>query len=385
MRNWEDILKNKLERYEKPLQEGSLARFQALRNAESNLQGFKRFPFTWVIGAAVAVLAIVLLIRQPSKPDMGIQFARQPEQTVAFLPDTVDTYEPEQEPALIAQADISAGIERKNASQHDNPIIREDKCTNDGDRTLEPVEIIATETAAESISETAEEEAVETAAVTDDELNEIAQYSFVPDLPDIKQLDLEVSYAAAGVASNGAAAALAEVGLFALSHRDYSPRENGREYQQHYPPLKTGLSLRFPVSNNLSITSGINYLLYLSQFYYYYIDSKNMQIVHYLGIPLRLDGTLASNRWFDVYVGGGIEADFYLHGKEIEEEWGPYGGLELSLVTVGGIQYNFTKNLGVYIEPELSWIMHNRGPYTFRDMHPLSFSVSTGIRISFNR
>lgn len=110
-----------------------------------------------------------------------------------------------------------------------------------------------------------------------------------------------------------------------------------------------------------------------------------MQTVHYLGIPLRLDGTLASNRWFDVYVGGGIEADFYLHGKEIEEEWGPYGGLELSLVTVGGIQYNFTENLGVYIEPELSWIMHNRGPYTFRDMHPLSFSVSTGIRISFNR
>ena len=383
MRNWEDILKNKLERYEKPLQEGSLARFQVRRNAAPITQSPRRTSILWVAGAAVAaVLAAVLLFRQPVRSDLGIQIDHQPEQTVASLSDSVDTYIPGQEPAMLAQVENAKEVKGHYDYQHDNHISPEDKYTLECDKTLEELEIIAPDNVAESTTDTAAE-AVEISSVTDDELDEMAPSPFVPDIPDSEPLNLEVSYAAAGVAANGAAAALVEAGLFALSHRDYSPRDNGRAYQ-HYPPLKTGFSLRFPISKNLNVTSGINYLLYLSQFYYY-TGSKNIQTVHYLGFPVRLDGTLASNRWFDVYVGGGIEADFYLHGSEIEKEWGPYGGLELSLITVGGIQYNITKNLGVYIEPELSWIIHDRGPYTYRDRHPLSLSVSSGIRISFSR
>ncbi|MBR5905767.1 MAG: hypothetical protein IKZ51_04855 [Bacteroidales bacterium] len=385
MRNWEDILKNKLERYEKPLQEGSLARFQARRNAESITQSSRRTSILWVAGAAVAaILAAVLLFRQPVRSDLGIQIDQQPEQTVASLSDSVDTYITGQESAMFAQVENAKNDKGNYDYQHDNHITTEDKYTPECDRTVEELENIASDTVAESTTEVAAE-TVEIAAGTNNETDGMAPSPIVPDIPYREPLNLEVSYAAAGVAADGAAAALVEAGLFALIHRDYCPRDNGRSYDHHYLPLRTGLSLRFPLLNNLNITSGINYSLYLSQFHNAYDPTKYTQIVHYLGVPVRLDGTLAQNRWFDVYVGGGFEADFYIHGREIEEEWGPYGGLELSLITVGGIQYNLTKNLGVYIEPELNWIVSRvHGPYTFRK-YPLSLSVSTGIRISFNR
>lgn len=150
----------------------------------------------------------------------------------------------------------------------------------------------------------------------------------------------------------------------------------------HYFPLKVGLSARIPVAPKLFISTGINYSLFISTFEYTLSGKKNQQ-AHYLGIPVRLDWVFASNRLFDVYVGGGLEGDLCvgatLGGNKISKD-----GFGLALQGVGGIQLNVTRHLGFYVEPQLSWQipLNNMVLETYRSTHPLLFTVAAGIRFN---
>ena len=146
-----------------------------------------------------------------------------------------------------------------------------------------------------------------------------------------------------------------------------------------------GLSARFPISDRLSITTGLDYSWYKSSFTYS-VSGEKIQNAHYLGIPVRLDWTLASNKWLDIYVGGGFEGDFCL-GATLAGERIAKDDFCASLLGAGGIQFNLTKRFGVYVEPALSCTItpENPVPETYRTKHPLMFSVSSGLRITIER
>ena len=148
-------------------------------------------------------------------------------------------------------------------------------------------------------------------------------------------------------------------------------------------PLKTGVSVKFPIYENLSITTGLNYTLYLSRISYN-LSGVKKQSVQYLGIPVRLDGILASNRWFDVYVGGGLEADYCLKAVRGGEAI-PKGGFVFSLLGAGGIQFNVSDRLGIYVEPEINLALPSEAPETYMTKHTVSFQLSTGIRINISK
>ena len=79
MKKWEEIIKDKMEGYDSPLPEGSLAEFRALRNGAAVKPAARRFPLVWVLAPALAAgLAAVLLLRQPSVQENGIQVVSQP-------------------------------------------------------------------------------------------------------------------------------------------------------------------------------------------------------------------------------------------------------------------------------------------------------------------
>ena len=109
------------------------------------------------------------------------------------------------------------------------------------------------------------------------------------------------------------------------------------------------------------------------------------QQAHYLGIPIRLDWVFASNRLFDVYLGGGLEGDFCVGatvgGNRISKD-----GFGLALQGAGGVQLNVTKHLGIYVEPQLSWQipMNNTKLRTYRSTHPLLFTVAAGVRFNIS-
>ena len=131
------------------------------------------------------------------------------------------------------------------------------------------------------------------------------------------------------------------------------------------------------------MTAGLEYSRYVSAFNYR-LSGEKTQIARYIGIPVRLDWTLASGRWLDLYLGGGLKGDFCvgatLGGKQLQKD-----GLNLSLLGAGGLQLNMTDRLGLYVEPVLNYTVYsgNRILETYRTVRPFYFSVSTGFHISF--
>lgn len=152
----------------------------------------------------------------------------------------------------------------------------------------------------------------------------------------------------------------------------------------HLPPIKTGLSLRFPISERISVTSGMDYTLYLSRISFHNSE-EILQKVHYLGIPLRLDWTFASSSILDAYLGCGLETETCI-GAQLERTPIKYDDLTISLLGVTGIQLNLMPWLGFYIEPQLSYnvLTKERAIETWRSEHPCMFTVSSGFRFNIN-
>ena len=390
MRKWEDIVKDKLEEADNTLPESVFAQFQARRSAAASASAPKRFPLVWLaIPAVAAGLAAILLLRQPAAvPEDGIQLIQQPSAPLAVTVDTVIVDEPMQLEPPVAQTRKHRIVKQANV-QPQAVVEAEDSEIIEPEETLSP--------------EPQEAETVDKSAP-------ISSSPFIPEKSaQPKTVKMKVGLAAGAVAGGGLLAAAIVPALGTGAARQSAQTINSKElynqadrYQMnngttnnghtvedlikgspaHYFPLKVGLSARIPVAPKLFISTGINYSLFISTFEYTLSGKKNQQ-AHYLGIPVRLDWVFASNRLFDVYVGGGLEGDLCvgatLGGNKISKD-----GFGLALQGVGGIQLNVTRHLGFYVEPQLSWQipLNNTVLETYRSTHPLLFTVAAGIRFN---
>lgn len=375
MRQWEDIIKDKMEEPDEALPERIFAEFRARREAASAAPAPKRFPLMWAVVPAVAAgLATVLILHRPSATEGEIQIIQQPLSPVAVVTDSTTVAEPEQTTPLIAQA-VTPKVERPAdvKSQEVRPA------------DVKPQEVVKVE-----ITENSENTEVDENIENVDPVEEVVKdfltsSTFIPETTTTKPIKMKVGPAAGIVTGGGLLAAIIPPALEAGTTMEYA-----QEYAHderignavHYFPLKVGFSVRFPLKDRLSFTTGLNYSRYRSSFTYS-LSGEKIQNAHYLGIPVRLDWTLASNKWLDIYVGGGFEGDFCL-GATLAGERIAKDAFCASLLGAGGIQFNLTKRIGVYVEPALSCTItpENPVPETYRTKHPLMFSVSSGLRIT---
>lgn len=368
MKQWEDIIRDKLSGSEKTLPEGSLARFRARRDGEGAAP--KRFPLVWVAASAVVtVIAAVLLLRRPEVSEAGVQIVRQPEPVVAAAPDTTGFGEPQH----TAPVRLSAVSQKRLQPADELP-----KDSNQEKSMAEPEETVSPD---DTVTVVSREE------IRTGDFAVPAGSPFIPSVPKTTPVGIgEVGYAAAGVAGSSALLALLAVEPFTERNHLIDNNfgfEHLTEEPLHYMPLRLGLSVSVPVSGRLRLTGGIDYALYVSEFKYYLAGPKR-QVAQYIGIPLRLDGALATNDLFDVYLGGGLGVDYCLSATSAGERI-PKDGVGLSLLGAGGVQLKLSDHVGIYLEPELRWTMPTGSQVlrTFRSQHPLEFSVRSGIRINF--
>lgn len=396
MRNWEDIVKDKLEEPDGTLQESVFAEFQARRSGAAPAPAAKRSPLVWVVATAVAAgLAAILLLRKPSVPEDSIRIVPQPVPTVAVASDStaVEAEEPLPVRPLIAQAPVpKAAAPKTVAPKAEEPEVAEPEIVEPEPVRPEVVEPAEEPTGSEPV---AAEPAVATAS------------PFVPQDTPARSVDMHIAPAAGIVAGGGLLAALlapiagkgdlmsAETSHYYSEYGNSNP-DNPMEgatsdevdHFTHTFPFKGGFSVGIPVSDRLRITTGLEYSLYQTRVSYTMVEMSGVkkQAAHYLGAPLRLDWTLASSRWLNVYVGGGASGDWCvgatLAGKEI-----PRDGFSFSLLGAGGVQFNMTRHLGLYVEPEISWTLpsEKRVLETYRSAHPFMFSVATGLRINLDK
>ena len=388
MRKWEDIVKHKMEEPEGALPESVFAEFRARREAATAAPAQKRFPMVWAVVPAVAAgLAAVLLLHKPSVPEGDIQIIQQPSAPVAVVTDTTTVYEPGQTTTLIAQVVTPKSVRPSSFKPQVVDIVE----------NVEPAE----EDVATTVGEEAIEPKVKDTVV--DETNDIPITSpFIPESVPTKPVKMKVGSAAGIVAGGGLVAALATPFLGGFKKMDAGPINQGNPPDGPFTepelpkdvqtgvsslnfPLRVGLSTRIPLEERLSLTTGFEYSLYSSKFTYT-LSGEKTQLAHYMGIPVRLDWTLASNKWLDVYLGGGLEADYCL-GATLAGERIAKDGFGLSLLGAGGIQLNLTKQIGLYVEPEISWTIPSESHVlqTYRSDNPVMFSLTSGLRFNIGK
>jgi hypothetical protein len=168
----------------------------------------------------------------------------------------------------------------------------------------------------------------------------------------------------------------------------------------HNPPVRAGMLLSYGLGNRLSIESGLTYT-YLSsklrsgseQHYY-----ETLQNLHYIGIPANLNYSLWSNDRFSVYLSGGgmVEQNIsgsasteYTDGENTfskENERVRVTQTQWSVNASAGLQYNFSRRVGLFADPGISYHFDNGSPIeTVYKKNPLNFDLTFGLRISLDK
>lgn len=400
MRKWEEIIKDKMEEFDESLPESVFAEFQSRLDGASPVP--KRFPLVLVIVPAVAAgLAAVLLLRKPSVSDYGIQIIQRPDYPVAVVADSTETVDIIiQNRPLVAQAVTQKVIGHSyELPQEPAAIHRELEIADHNEPEEETGIVISNDNKADD-STTSETDVTPVVPI-------------IPESIGADPIKIKITPTAGVIAGSSVLAAIVTSVIDSRSNGDNSSIDNlGPTYtnlpeesylgpndstdtqnlcdlltgpNKYYFPIKTGLSVRIPVSEKLGITTGLEYSLYRSKLTFS-LSGENEQLAHYLGIPVRLDWTLASSRWFDFFVGGGVMGDYCigatLAGNKLKRD-----GLYFSVLGAAGAQINITKQIGLYMEPEISWAIPSDSHVleTYRSEHPFMFSIATGIRINFGK
>lgn len=397
MSKWEETVKNRLEEYESPLPEGCLADFFDRQSAASNYFRAKHFPWAWIlVPAVVSVLAVILFLRRPGTPIEDIQIIQLQENPVVAVIDSTVVDEHCTIDSSVMQVMNYKALIQADLRQEEPlviPIIRIEESSPeaaDGDLAESHNEIGASST------DNDKEESIDIGVG-------FQSSPFVPNNTIRKPVRLSVVPAAGAVAGGGLVAAVITPMTGSRQnpsnipiHGDPIPSgdpvwpgddpaepvdERTKDYSHRFP-IQLGLSTRIPVSESLYFTTGLEYSMYSSSFTYT-LSGKKEQMAHYVGIPIRMDWTMASNKLIDVYLGGGIRGDYCL-GATLGGEPIKKDGVSFSCLGAGGIQFNVTEWLGIYVEPEISYMIPSRKLIleTYRTEHPLVFSVASGIRIN---
>ncbi|MGM9749967.1 MAG: hypothetical protein ACI3ZH_03010 [Candidatus Cryptobacteroides sp.] len=407
MKQLEDRIKNRLEGYESNLPEGDLAEFKALLDASATA-GKKRSPayLAWFAPVAVAAgLALFFVFGHGPQQEMiqVVDGSSMVDDVVEAQPEVAEMMETE--PVAEAATVKTCPSTSRKPFHHDATVEVNEKSEN--------------RDSAADVSERGESEKLESnqqAGHTEQHgeqkrnddgasLGSSSGFSpFVPSGSSRKPVSVKVGQVTAGVLGGTGALVLASVLPSVLMSEDKSyvdseysdgtigpggnmsdpnPPIDGRTGNDtHFMPLRAGLSLRIPFTERWSLTTGLDYSWYASNLDYS-LSGVHRQNVHYLGIPLRADFTIARNRWMDVYVGAGGSADFCVAafdaGQKIEKD-----GVGFSMIGAGGFQFNINKNLGLFLDPTFSWNIpsDNRNLDTYRSEHPFMFTVSTGLRFT---
>ena len=163
---------------------------------------------------------------------------------------------------------------------------------------------------------------------------------------------------------------------------------NSRKYNESYRheiPISFGVSVRYNLTDKLSVNTGLNYTRYTStRERYYYTGGADIdkQYAHYLGIPVRLDWLAVNKKHFNFYIGAGVQADKCIYatvGNERLREKEVLFGLNGAL----GFQVNIVPMVGLYFEPEISYALNEGSIETFRYNEPLMISARAGLRFNF--
>ncbi len=160
------------------------------------------------------------------------------------------------------------------------------------------------------------------------------------------------------------------------------------ERQHHHRPVSFGLTLSYPLTERLSLTTGLVYTKLSSDFTQVMnkMQIRREQTLHYVGVPLGLSYRLWVLKGFRAYASAGaltylnVATRVVTEGvtQEMEKD-----RAQLSLNGSLGLQYDVIPQIGLYVEPGLSYYPDNRSHIQnfFKDK-PVNLSLQVGLRVN---
>ncbi|MBR5174554.1 MAG: hypothetical protein IKW89_01340 [Bacteroidales bacterium] len=162
------------------------------------------------------------------------------------------------------------------------------------------------------------------------------------------------------------------------------PMELNHTQYEHSYPYTLGISVGFPLSEKLFLTSGLDYSYCLSRITYS-DNSKADQKAHYLGIPLHLDWIIIRNDKLSIYAGAGAEAYRCLFAQVGAYQRIKDRNIYYSAICLAGLKYEPVRGVGLFLEPQYSYSIPVKDPLirsAITDSRDL-FNVRAGISFRF--
>lgn len=383
MEDWIDAIKDKVLAQQPELPPGDWERFEADYLAPKRKR--RVLPFVLALtSAAAAVFAAVMLVNRPSEPAEPVSvenhYVAEASVDVPEVAEEVAAEVPTQaaRPVLVPrQVPDVHGVEGVSTLTETVPE-PESVPVSEPEEPSEPEQ----EVVPESVKEPA---TVDRWPDVFDDLEEVVRVKRVAFAPVVKGFQgRENGQLNSGVVGTPVYSADPSH-LHAISQLPYLEWPDAFT-SQHVIPLSFGLDVSVSLLPRLALTSGIDLSLYRSTF----TETENTggkqfrQRAYYLGIPFRLEWTLWDQGRTSAWLGAGGKADYLVYGKfgdvrfkDNTVHWSAVGNL--------GVQYRLHPNVGLFLQPEISYYFKPSAPgvQTYRTEHPLTFNLGVGARFAF--
>ena len=171
------------------------------------------------------------------------------------------------------------------------------------------------------------------------------------------------------------------------------------EYK-HRLPVRVGLNVAYRLTDRLSVESGVSYTRLSSDMKDGTKDnySSGSQKLDYIGVPLNVKYRAFGYRRLSVYASAGLLTEKCVSGKTTHEyvisgekkkhetEDVAAKPWQLSVNAALGAQLDVLRNVGVYVEPGVSYYFDDRSPLsTIYKEKPLNFNLNIGIRYTIGK
>ena len=163
----------------------------------------------------------------------------------------------------------------------------------------------------------------------------------------------------------------------------------------HHQPIKAGVSLRIPLSNRWSVSTGVTYS-YLGSDISQETGNARMetkQKLHYVGIPVNVNYSVLRTNRLNLYASAGVEVEKLASGKQDTEHYEgdtftkatsqnvKEGRPQISGNVAVGAEFRIVNQLSVYAEPGLAYHFDNGSDVeNIYKEKPLNLNVQVGLR-----
>lgn len=171
------------------------------------------------------------------------------------------------------------------------------------------------------------------------------------------------------------------------------------EYK-HRLPVRVGLNVAYRLTDRLSVESGVSYTRLSSDMKDGTKDnySSGSQKLDYIGVPLNVKYRAFGYRRLSVYTSAGLLTEKCVSGKATHEyvisgekkkhetEDVAAKPWQLSVNAALGAQFDVLRNVGVYVEPGVSYYFDDRSQLsTIYKEKPLNFNLNLGVRYTIGK